>query len=505
MTHTPGTNGAVEPSAPARRTRLEILAWLAGALLFGGVAISAVNRVADRLGIVTQALDERQTLAGLVAVTLFLLIAVCWLIGMGFVGARLGGRAAFGIGMAGVLAARVAVALAVDAPLVSDWLAYHEQAVDVAAEGPRLGDRPIGYPVLLGALYAAFGPDVWLAEALNVVMALVSAAVIFDLLRRSAGPMAAAVGIGLVAIMPSLALMTPVVSTEATYTTLLLVAIWCLAVYARQPPRVLGRSVPPAVWISGSAALAGAVLGLSQYVRPSSLVLLPAFGILALVAARGARPRIAGASLVIAFLAVLAPVIVDNLIRYGEPSVETSSYAGWGIYVGTNQEADGRFNEADAEVLRTLPGDSLRERSNAAGRLGIARIVDDPTGFGALAVRKLVGMWGEDGYAVFFALEWERDPPLAPGLLLAGYTASAISWGFVTVAAAWLVLRFRGRIPPWLLATVLVAGSLTLLHAVVEVQPRYHAAMTPLWIAAAAVALAGRSATAVAAPPPAPR
>ena len=483
---------------------MAILAWLAGVALFAAVAVSAVNRLFDWLGTAAAEVDERQTLAGLVAVTLFGLVAICWLIGMAFVARRLGTRAAFAIGMVGTAAVRLAVALAVDAPLVSDWLAYHEHASAIATSGPQLGDRPIGYPALLGTLYAAVGPQTWLAEAVNVVMGLVSAAVVFDLLRRSTGPVAAALGIGLMAVMPSLVLMTPVVSSEATYTALLLVAIWCVVVLAG---RASGAGSRFAGWPAAAAAsgLAGLVLGLSQYVRPSSFVLLPAFVVVALVAARDSGPRRAAAALVLAFGLVLAPVIADNWVRYGEFSVETSSYAGFGLLVGTNREAGGRFNEADADLLRTLPGDTLRERSDAAGRIGAERIVDDPDGFAGLALRKLVGMWGEDGYAVFFALEWERDPPTAPGLLLAGYLMSALSWGFVTVAAAYAVVRGGPAMPTWLVAAVLIAGSVTLLHAFVEVQPRYHAYLTPLWIAAAGVALARRGARGAAAPPPAPR
>jgi hypothetical protein len=484
---------------------MAILAWLAGVALFAAVAVSAVNRLFDWLGTAAAEVDERQTLAGLVAVTLFGLVAICWLIGIAFVSRRLGTRAAFGVGLAGTAAVRLAVTLAVDAPLVSDWLAFHEQASAIASAGPQLGDRPIGYPMLLGALYASFGAQTWLAEALNVVMALVAAAIVFDLLRRSAGPTAAALGIGLLAVMPSHALMTPLVSALPTYTALLLAAIWCLVVLPRRIATVTRGRL--AGWRTAAAAsgFAGLVLGLMQYMRSWTLVLLPAFVVVALVGARGVGPRRAGAAIVLAFGVVLAPVIAHNWTEHGVLSMETSSDAGFRLLVGTNQAADGRFNEADADLLQTLPGDTLRERSDAAGRLGIERIVGDPGGFAALALRKLVGMWGEDGYAVFFALEWQREPPLAPGLLLAGYLASGLFWAFVALAAAWAVLRGGAAMPTWLLAAVLIGASLTVLHAFVEIQPRDHAYVTPLWAAAAAIALAGRAARGAAAPRPAPR
>lgn len=440
--------GAVEPRPP--RGRPETLAWLGGTALFAGIAVSAALGLAYRLSIVGGRLDERQTLAGMVAVSLYLLVAVCWLIGIGFVVRRLGAGWALGVGLMGTAAVRVAASLAIDVPLSGEWLAYHEQAMAIATGGPQLGDQPIGYPLVLGGLYAAFGPQVWLAEALNVVMSLISSAIVFDLLRRSAGPVAGAVGIGLVAIIPSLALMTPVVSPDLTYAALLLAVIWSLAVLTTKPPGVRGRSVPPAGWATATAGLAGGLLGASQYVRPSSGVLLPAFVVVAMVALPDVRPRRGALVLVLAFFAVLAPVIADSAVRQGQLSVQTGSLGDWQLDAGGG-----------------------------------------PGGAPALALRKVVSTWGDDGYAVAIALA-HRDPPVAAGLLVAGYLASALAWALVMAFAASGVLRAGPVLPAWLLAAVLVAVTLTVLQAVVESRPLDHASLTPLLLGAAALAVARR-------------
>ncbi|MGH2357344.1 MAG: hypothetical protein ACRDGJ_04950, partial [Candidatus Limnocylindria bacterium] len=91
--------GAVE--ARRHRGRPETLAWLGGTALFAGIAASAALWLAYRLSIVGGRLDERQTLAGTVAVTLYLLVAVCWLIGIAFVVRRLGTGWALGVGLMG--------------------------------------------------------------------------------------------------------------------------------------------------------------------------------------------------------------------------------------------------------------------------------------------------------------------------------------------------------------------------------------------------------------------
>lgn len=447
-------------------------AWIAGTALFGLVALMAANRLLDRaLGFIA-GLDAPAAPPAAIGFLVWGLTAVGLLVGMDQAARRLGQWTVLGIGLGAVAVIQVGVAVIVEATLVADWLAYHEAAIEIAAEGPALGDRPVGYPALLAGAYRLFGAQIWVAEGLNIAAGLLAAGLLFDLLRRTGGARVAAVGIALFAAMPSIALMTPVVSTEPLYAAMILLVVWAVAV--------------PSVLIG--ALVAGATLALSQYVRPSSFVLLPAVAVAVLIGRE--RRRLIGAGAVgVAFLLALSPVIADNLEQRGELSLATSSYGGFGILVGTNQDADGRFNEADAELLRSLPGDTLRERSDAAGRLGVQRIADDPIGFAGLAVRKFAGLWSDDGYAAFYALEWQRAPPLPSPILAGTYLASQLAWVAVTLLATWGVWRSGPRLPAWLLTTILVAGSVTLLHAVVEVQPRYHAYLAPLWIGAAAVGL----------------
>jgi hypothetical protein len=480
---------------------LALLVWLVGIVACVAVAASAVNRLVDRLAIVGNELATRQTLAGLVAVSLYLLVAVCWLIGLRFAARRLGLRWILLVGVVGTVAVRTALAVGIDVPLAGDALANHEEAVAIATGGLRLGDRLIGYPTPLGGLYAAFGPHPWLGELFNVVVAAIGAVVLFDLLRRSVGASAAATGIGLYAVMPSLALLTPVLTSALTYMTLLLVALWLLVALPATTPAWGGWQPPASAWATTCAILAGVVLGLSQYVRPATFVLLPAFVVTAMVVMRQRRQRRAAGLLVVAFLLVLVPAIVENATRNGAMSVETWSFGGYTVLVGTNAEASGRFNAVDAATLEELPGDTVRERSDAAGQLGLRRVLDDPDGFAALVARKLVGMWGEEGYGAFLALEANRTTPLGAGFVTAGYVSSALMWVLITTAAAWGVVRTGPRPPAWLVATILLALCLSAYHAVVEVQPLYHTYLAPLWIGAAAVGLTRRAAEA---PPPAP-
>ncbi|MGH2427261.1 MAG: glycosyltransferase family 39 protein [Candidatus Limnocylindria bacterium] len=453
-------------------TLLHRVAWIAGVALFALVALVALNRLADRVVAFLAGLGAPAALPAAAGVLAWAVLAIGLVVGMERAARRVSPGAVLAIGLGAVAVAQAVVAVIVDAPLVADWLAYHEAAIEIAAEGPALGDRPIGYPALLAVAYRLFGAQTWVAEALNVGAGLLAATLLFDLLRRAGGVRVAAVGIGLFAGMPSLALMTPVVSTEPMYGAMILLVAWAVAV--------------PGVLIGALAA--GATLGLSQYVRPSSFVLLPAIAVAVAIGRERSR-LVSTAAVVVAFLLALSPVIADNLAQRGELSLATSSFGGFGILVGTNQAADGRFNEADAELLRTLPGDTLRERSDAAGRLGVQRITEDPIGFAGLAVRKFAGLWSDDGYAAFYALGWQRASPLPAPILAGANLASQLAWVAVTILAAWGVWRSGPRPPAWLLTTILVAGSVTLLHAVVEVQPRYHAYLAPLWIGVAAMGL----------------
>ncbi len=274
--------------------------------------------------------------------------------------------------------------------------------------------------------------------------------------------------------------MTSVRLTETTYTVSLLLAVLAVMQGARRArPR--------------DHALAGGLLGVSQYFRPTSLFLLPAFLLAATwPGAAGRRPVLLGAvTVALAFLAVLLPVVEYNGRTHGELSVSTSAYGGWSLWVGANQEHGGRWNPADWEALFQLTDGTVWDDSKAAGPLGVQRIREDPVGFALLGIDKFHSMWGSEAYGVDFAVA-SRSAALPEYTFLT--LISQIFYAVVTVAAALALIARRQSLDQLGLLIVTVTLTVALMHVLVEVRDRYHAYLVPLFIALAADWIAGRRA-----------
>lgn len=366
------------------------------------------------------------------------------------------------IGVTLALAARLGVALMIDAPLRADAVIQNQLAIDVAEGACCFGHRPMGFPMLLGTAYGIFGVHQWVVEALNVLLGTLTALLVWALARQVWGAAAGALAIGLFAVVPSQVLLVAVPLSELTYALLLLAAIWAVA----QWPRAL----IPAV------AAGGVILALSHYVRPTSMALLPFLAAVPLVAgATLRRGALAAAVMVVVFVIALLPVVAFNLQAHDSPSISTSAYGGWSLFVGANQEFNGTWNPDDAAIVAELPGGSMWERSERAGDLAIERITADPRGYAELIVRKFNVMWADERYAVNYAVRH-----LGGRMLETVGLAAHLAYVSVLSLAAVAVWKGRQRQSSIMLAISLIIVAVAVMHLFVEVHGRYHAYVVPL-------------------------
>lgn len=366
-------------------------------------------------------------------------------------------------------------------PTDNDPRYLHELAVGVLDGGnPLVSHRPMGYSTTLAVLYGVFGVQPVLAELLNLGCALVAGWSLFVIGRMAWGDRAAAIGLLLYAVVPSQILMVTTIFTETMYAAVL-VAAAALAAVATASRRVL-------LMLGAGVALAA-----SQYVRPLSLAFLPAFALAPLVAGgRWPRAPMLAFALVAAFFVSMTPIVVHNAVTHGALSVATSSYGGWSLFVGANQEHDGRFNRDDQAILRETPGRSVWERSERLGDAAAERITSDPGAYVDLVIRKFRVLWADDTYAVTNAFpQWSATSIRSDVLRLVSQAV------YVLVASLAAIGLWRARIAPHP-ATLIIAGVLllaVLAHAFVEVQPRYHAYLVPPLCVLAGMALAARAPT----------
>ncbi len=223
------------------------------------------------------------------------------------------------------------------------WL-WPDGAVTYAAH------YPIGYPGILGVLYAALGENALWPMLLN---ALAGASIVLSVHRiasRFAKRPAAAFAAGAAALHPTLLFYTPALMTE------LISAALCVGVAALavgQPRSRFG------FWMRLIAM--GATAGVGTLVRPQQLLFAPFFGFLFVIMAENAcflpssqrarRPirRALLAAVVVSAISVgvCLPWTFRNCSRMGQ-CVFVSANAGWNLLIGSSPKGEGAWTSVDA-------------------------------------------------------------------------------------------------------------------------------------------------------------
>lgn len=418
---------------------------MAGAAVLTLAAIAALALLGAKVTDDWRAFPQYVSPRWLVVVAVVLSAAIAGLVAM----LRLPGHR-LAVGLALAFGLRAATAVLVDGPTSGDWAQYHAIATRISQGADPWSNIPTGYSMFLAIPYAVFGPQPWLGELLNIGLGVVTAWLVYRLTHLAFGELAAAGAVYLFAIAPDQILMTAVHATEPLYTMLLMAAAVMLFI-----PRI------------ATAVVAGLALGASQYVRPTTLLIAPVFVAIMPLLARW-RPRLVvfGAFVVIALL----PVIQHNAEAYGEWSVSTSRRGAWSLLVGTNQTYSGAFNAED------VPPDQVwtAEAAAIAQAEAIRRITSDPGGFGGLAVRKAFSFTASGDYAIWIALPGASQTARSSLALI----SQAIYAAILTLAAtaAWRVRR-----EPVAVFSLAILAILTVTHAFLEVSPRYHASLVPLF------------------------
>jgi 4-amino-4-deoxy-L-arabinose transferase-like glycosyltransferase len=455
--------------------------WL-GALFFAAVAlVAAAHLLVDAWQVVSH-LDSLAALRVLLVALAVLAGALVWTVvvaRMASAGPR-GTLVATAAGLATLVAIRVAVAFAYDGVLSGEPGVYDRQAGELVAgvccPWDQPIDRPPGYAFLLAGVYAVLGQSAAAGETLNILFAAATGLIIWELTRGLYGARAAAVALLLYALWPAGALMTTVRIPHSAYDLAFVAAAWTVVA---SPPGWRG------------SALGGIVLGLSQYLRPTTFALLPAFILARAWQARGWRGEVLAtlAPMLLAFLLVLVPVMAWHLSTRGVLDISTSAYGGSSLYHGTNTASGGRWSERASRELTDLAGEDQWERTRIGQQLAVGRLRDDPLGIIALAIRKQDTLWGREAYGIRYGIRRElATAPSQPRSVLPTLASGGFYAALLALAAAGIF--WRRRQTDALTALVLLSAlTMSLMHGLVEVRDRYHAYLVPLLMPIAALVL----------------
>ena len=437
--------------------------WGAGLILLTLISVTALLQLGGMLNALWRTFPS-PGLAWLLGFGAIAILAAAALIVVTRWGMRQGtsSRAILALGLGLIFATRLVAIVVVHPGLVSDWLNYHHQAAAIASGGPWFSSIPTGYPILLAPLYTLFGPHPILGELLNLAMGMWTGVMIFVIVRRRFGVSAAAPALYLFAIFPSQILMTTVLGTEVTYGAFVATAAAAVIIGPRGIRSIL---------------LAGLVLGLSQYVRTTSLFLLPAFVLLIWFQRGSVRGAVARSALLIGVvLVVLLPAVGANLAAGAGPLPTTSRYGGWSLLIGLNTETNGQYNLSDQRLIDLPPRTAAWDKR--ATELALQRLTANPRATLELFVRKFPMFWGADDYGA----TWTAKPPFNVARPIGNVEllgSQIVYAGTLALATIYLFIRRRERHPEELFMMMLV-GCVALLHTFVEIQTRYHSYLIPL-------------------------
>jgi 4-amino-4-deoxy-L-arabinose transferase-like glycosyltransferase len=402
------------------------------------------------------------------------------------------------------------------------WL-WPDGAVTYAAH------YPVGYPALMGSVYALTGPRPAAAMLLNALLGALAALAAHRLALRAVDPerprdraLAHAAGV-LVALHPGLVAYTPALMTEGVTASLLAVAAW-LAARGRD-----GASAGAS--LARGALPLGLVLGLATLVRPQSLALAPLLGLLAAQGPWRRRLLPAAVATSVAVLVCL-PWTARNCVRMKHCAL-VSVNGGWNLLIGADDASTGAWSPIKVpEACREVFDEA--QKDVCFGREARRYIREHPLGWAALAPRKLAATFDYSGAAPWYlheanpaAFPWQaklrlaqvetvferlalllaliwaarRTAPdegprrfLRAALAAAGGVFAFLTHGYVAHLALLLAGALRGRSlgrgPVLPAATLLVLGATMLTHAVFFGAGRYALVVFPLLTALAPLAAA---------------
>lgn len=369
---------------------------------------------------------------------------------------------------------RLVWAMHYDVHLWSDFQHFRELAVRFAGgdASALLTGKSTVTVLLYGTFFKLLGASKLTVFAVNAALGAVQAALAYAIAMRLSGAWQAArlAGLG-IAVFPSLVMFSNLPSSDLVFVTLLLVVVWQLVRGAPALPQ-RGRGA-----VIAFALLVGAETALLHLTRANGIVL---GGWIALVALAWARPGVSRAlwfagGFAVAFSVCVTPTLVYNYRTYGYFSVESSRWGALNLLCGTNVEAGGQYNDADANYLKNQYGFEGRKWKRARHEAidnARRRVMNDVPGFLAFALTtKFDTMWTDDTFGA-----GSRILGHIGGLEVSWVGLSQWFYSVMIVAACLAILTNR-RCRAVRMFVVMAGGVLAatfLLHVVIEVQPRYH-------------------------------
>ncbi len=338
-----------------------------------------------------------------------------------------------------------------------------------AFKGESTAYWPIGYPVILSMLFRIFGSHIWVGQILNLILLAGITLISYFLARDLLGPPTAWRTGLVVALIPSLILISPAILSDLFFTFLLLLLLF-LAHRKRRALIVL---------------LMGIVYGLTLLTRPVAFflpVLLSLYWFL-----KDRRLKNSLVHMVIILIVgelVLLPWQIHNFRAFGQ-FVAFSNNGGHNFWMGNNPytpchgpQATFIAGEDTLEMMKSL---NEAQRYSLMFKIGLQYALSHPLKTVLVWPKKLFFLYFKDSQAISWAIRSCPDkipPPVLGGLYIFtdGFYYSLGLTFFLSFMGMWRKERFSPRIV--LVIGLLVCFSAIFLPFITEC--RYHLPLLPI-------------------------
>jgi len=302
------------------------------------------------------------------------------------------------LGLAFVVEQRVVAASGSICLIPGDADGYWELAQKIVAgqdysiySPPRHALRMPGFPVLLAVSQWLFGESTFAARCLLACVGTVACGLTYwlgrELCDHSTGLLAAIY----TALSPTLALFSVLLLSETAFAAALLVSLIATARMARRT-----EGAPSMRWFDGVSLIAGVLIGVATYMRPTWLYVGPMIAVVVLWSRRGERSAKSILSsfcwLVVGVAVTMSPWVGRNYSVTGH-LVPTTLWVGPSLYDGLHPGATGDSDMAFFEQDQLLATMSEYEMDREYRRRAMDFAWENPGRTMWLAVEKQCRYW----------------------------------------------------------------------------------------------------------------
>lgn len=269
-----------------------------------------------------------------------------------------------------------------------------------------------GYSYVLSRIFRLFGTSVFTAQGFNVFLAVGTVFLTYRTARLAGGVSAGLCALLLAAFWPSQILYMNMVASEYLFSFLMMLCVYLFIVSMK---RCTADMKHPVLGVLLHILL-GVMLALCAAIRPMALIVLITIVLCVCFQRMHIPPRkpidqplslvilskgwMRCAIIIICYLCVASLCSAGIEYTIDRPLASGSASFGYNLLVGLNAEAEGGWNQEDADYLYTAMDrtGNATEAHLACRDLAIQRLKGDPRSMLNLFLHKYEVLWGNDDF-----------------------------------------------------------------------------------------------------------